>query len=126
MVKRILAFVCVTLLLAAGAAFAEEAAQTAAAGAGVHLAQPNSVNYFIWTIIVAGLGLSIVASICGMAQGAAVTRAVEGIARQPEAAAKIQLVLMIGLAFIESLVLYTLFIGIVLLFVNPFSKYFIQ
>jgi len=89
-------------------------------------AQAYSINYFIWTVVIAMMGLSLAAVFCGLAQGKAISHAVENIARQPEAAPKIQMVLMIGLAFIESLVLYVLFIGIILLFVNPFSKYFVQ
>ncbi|OGS27712.1 MAG: ATP synthase F0 subunit C [Elusimicrobia bacterium RIFOXYB2_FULL_48_7] len=76
--------------------------------------------------MVAGIGLAFAAAFCGLAQGMAVSKAVEGISRQPEATPQIQLAMMIGLAFIESLVLYTLFIGIILLFVNPFMKYFVQ
>ena len=34
--------------------------------------------------------------------------------------------IFIGAALIESLVLYTLFIGIVLLYANPFMKYFVK
>lgn len=89
-------------------------------------AQAYSINYFIWTVVVAMLGLSLAVVFCGFAQGRAISHAVENIARQPEAAPKIQMVLMIGLAFIESLVLYVLFVGIILLFVNPFSKYFVR
>ena len=83
----------------------------------------NSVNYLIWTVVAAMMGVSFAAGLCSVAQGGAVKSAIESIARQPETAAKIQLILMIGLAFIESLVLYTLFVSIILLFVNPFIKY---
>lgn len=90
---------------------------------GTNIAQASSVQYVLVTVVVAMLGLSLAVSMCGMAQGKAITAAIESIARQPETASKIQLILMIGLAFIESLVLYTLFVSIILLFVNPFIKY---
>jgi F-type H+-transporting ATPase subunit c len=49
-------------------------------------------------------------SLCGLAQGKAIAAAVEGMARNPGAAKAIQLAMLIGLAFIESLALYTLLI----------------
>jgi len=45
-----------------------------------------------------------------LAQGKAVASAVEGMARNPGAAKAIQLAMLIGLAFIETLALYTLLI----------------
>ncbi|MBU0952606.1 MAG: ATP synthase F0 subunit C [Elusimicrobia bacterium] len=120
MFRRIIS-VC-SFMLMTGLVFAQEKAATAV----VQAAAPFSVNYFVWTVIVSGLGIAFAAAFCGLAQSMVVSKAVEGISRQPEATPQIQLAMMIGLAFIESLVLYTLFIGIILLFVNPFMKYFIQ
>jgi len=55
-----------------------------------------------------GLGLPIAVIGAGLGQGRAAAAALEGIARQPEAAGKIQTVMIIGLALIESLVIYAL------------------
>jgi hypothetical protein len=44
------------------------------------------------------------------------------MARQPGAAARIQTAMIIGLALIESLAIYTLVIAIILLFANPFKS----
>jgi F-type H+-transporting ATPase subunit c len=54
--------------------------------------------------------MAIASSLCGLAQGKAIASAVEGMARNPGAAKAIQLAMLIGLAFIESLALYTLLI----------------
>ena len=62
------------------------------------------------TPLLAGIG-------AGLGMGIAVGKSVEGIARQPEAEGKIRSTLMIGLAFIETTVIYGLFISILLLFV---------
>lgn len=62
-------------------------------------------------VLTAGFALAIAAAACGMAQGKAVTSACEGVARNPGAAKTIQLFLILGLAFIESLVLYVLLIA---------------
>ena len=85
-----------------------------------------SVEFFTNNVRSVCLVLGITASVCGIAQALAIVSALSGIARQPEAAPKIQLNMMIGLAFIESLVLYTLFLGIVILFANPFIKYIVK
>ena len=60
--------------------------------------------------ISAAFAMAIASSLCGLAQGKAVASAVEGMARNPGAAKAIQLAMLIGLAFIESLALYTLLI----------------
>ena len=61
-----------------------------------------------WVVISAGFAMAIASAVCGLAQGKAIAAAVEGMARNPGAAQKIQLAMLIGLAFIESLVLFTL------------------
>jgi F-type H+-transporting ATPase subunit c len=63
-----------------------------------------------WVAISAAFGMAIASSLCGLAQGKAIAAAVEGMARNPGAAKAIQLAMLIGLAFIESLALYTLLI----------------
>lgn len=83
-------------------------------------------DYLIWSIAVAVIGLAFVGMFGTISMSSAIGKALEGMARQPEAGGQLQLVLIIGLAFIESLVLYVLFIAIILLFANPFIKYFVQ
>ena len=63
-----------------------------------------------WVAITSGFSMTIASGVCGLAQGKAVAAAVEGMARNPSAAASIRLALIIGLALIESLALYTLLI----------------
>jgi F-type H+-transporting ATPase subunit c len=58
----------------------------------------------------AAFAMAIASGLCGLAQGKAIASAVEGMARNPGAAKAIQLAMLIGLAFIESLALYTLLI----------------
>ena len=80
-------------------------------------------NYFAVTVAVAGMGLALAAFGGAPGQGNLAARAMESIARQPEAAGRIQTAMLLGLAFIESLVIYCLLIAFILLFVNPFIKY---
>lgn len=70
------------------------------------------------------LAMAIAAVGCGLGQGRAISAAMEGMARQPEAAGKIQGVLLIGLGFIESLAIYVLVIALILIFANPAAAVF--
>ena len=53
-----------------------------------------------------GVGLAAIGS--GLGLGKAVSGAMEAMGRQPEAAAKIQVAMVIGAAFIEALTIYAL------------------
>ncbi len=55
----------------------------------------------------AGLGIALAAGLCGLGQGKATASAVEALARNPGARPGIFIFLMLGLAFIESLTLFT-------------------
>ncbi len=63
-----------------------------------------------WVAITAGFSMAIASGLCGLAQGRATAGAAEALARNPAARAGIQLALILGLALIESLALYTLVI----------------
>ncbi len=63
-----------------------------------------------WVPIGAGIGMAIASGLCGLGQGRVAGSAAEAMARNPGARASIQLVLVLGLAFIESLALFTLLI----------------
>jgi F-type H+-transporting ATPase subunit c len=60
------------------------------------------------------LGLPIAVIFASRAQGNATSTALEGIARQPEATGQIQTAMIIGLALIESLVIYSLLMFFIL------------
>ena len=116
--KRLMWLVGAVLPLAGGAAvWAQEAAATAQA------VKPGSMPYFVWTTVFIAAGFSFTTAIAALGQAMAVRSGLEGIARQPEASDRIQITMLLGLAFIESLALFALFIHIVLLFANPFLKY---
>ena len=84
--------------LTATVAFAEGAAAPAAAAGGL-----TAATAALFAIAIAAFGGSI-----GM--GLSISKAVEGIARNPEASGKIMTTMIIGLALIESLAIYTLVI----------------
>lgn len=63
----------------------------------------------------AGLGIGIAAFGGALGQGRAAASALEGIARNPEASAKVMTPMIIALALIESLVIYALVIAFMLM-----------
>ncbi|HXW93087.1 MAG TPA: ATP synthase F0 subunit C [Terriglobales bacterium] len=63
-----------------------------------------------WVAIASGFSMAFASGICALAQGKATAAAAEALARNPSARAGIQLALILGLALIESLALYTLVI----------------
>ena len=64
-----------------------------------------------WGAIAAAFVLGIAAAAGAIGQSRAIVAACEGIARNPGAAGAIRLVMIIGLALIESLVIYALVIA---------------
>ncbi|HVW36662.1 MAG TPA: F0F1 ATP synthase subunit C [Pirellulales bacterium] len=57
-------------------------------------------------------------------QSKAIISALDAIARQPDASDRISRALFVGLAMIESLAIYCLVIALIILFANPFAKFF--
>ncbi|MEO8098750.1 MAG: ATP synthase F0 subunit C [Acidobacteriota bacterium] len=93
--KNVLFLMAVSMLLMATPAFAQ----------GTSSGVTGSV-----TAVGAALGMAIASGLCGLGQGKAVASAAEAVARNPGAAATIQTLMILGLAFIESLALFTLVI----------------
>jgi F-type H+-transporting ATPase subunit c len=61
-----------------------------------------------------------------LAMGMAISRALDALARQPEAEKSIMRTLFIGLAMIESLAIYVLVIVLIILFRNPLLEYLVK
>jgi F-type H+-transporting ATPase subunit c len=68
-----------------------------------------------WVAIAAGLGIALAAFGGALGQGRTASTALDGIARNPGAADKLFTPMILGLALIESLVIYSLIISILLL-----------
>ena len=63
-----------------------------------------------WVAITSGFAMAIASAVCGIGQAKATAASCEALARNPAARPGIQLALILGLALIESLALYTLVI----------------
>ncbi len=107
--KKGLVALCALLLLMVALPAMAASAQEAPTG-------PDDVRMGI--AVAAALGMAIASGLCGAAQGRAVAAACEGMARNPSAGSQIRGSLIIGLVLIESLAIYTLLIGLVLIFLR--------
>ena len=107
--KGLVALCAVLLLMVALPTMAASAQESAPTG-------PDDVRMGI--AVAAALGMAIASGLCGAAQGRAVAAACDGMARNPSAGAQIRGSLIIGLVLIESLAIYTLLIGLVLIFMR--------
>ena len=71
------------------------------------------------TIIAAAIAIMIGTMVPTWAEGKAAVAALEGMARQPEAAPQLRTAMIISIALIETASIYVLLVVLVLLFANP-------
>ena len=95
--STVLLMVLLALLVAAPVAAQEE--------------EGGSTGDIDWGILAAGFAIAIAAAGGAAGQGKATAAGVEAIARNPSAAGDIRLAMILGLALIESLVIYALLIA---------------
>lgn len=89
-------------------------ALTAFSAFGQQAATTTTNNGVAWGPLAAALVLGLAAAAGAIGQSRAVVAACEGIARNPGAAGAIRLAMIIGLALIESLVIYALIIAFII------------
>jgi F-type H+-transporting ATPase subunit c len=92
--KRLLFLMILVMILAATPVFAQGTTAPAGESTGIK-----------WIGI--GIGMGIASGLCALGQGKATAGACEAMARNPGNTAAIRLALILGLALIESLALYT-------------------
>lgn len=98
MKKKLLGLVSfLAVLMVSATAFAQEGA--------------NANDVTMWKAMAAGLAIGIAAFGGALGQGRAAAAALEGIARNPNASGKLFVPMILGLALIESLVIYALLIA---------------
>jgi len=107
MVKRVLLVLLGVLVIVGGLSLAL-AAEPETEGL------PSDVKKII--AIAAGFGIAIAAVGGAMGQSRAIISALDGIARNPAASGRIVTPMIIGLALIESLVIYVLLVSLLMVF----------
>lgn len=81
---------------------------------GTDVAAPFSIQ-----MIAVGIALGLACLGAALGQGIAASKAAEATGRNPEASAKIQTLLIVALAFMETIAIYGLLFALLLIFVNP-------
>jgi len=82
-------------------------------------AKAVSMWIFFAIALACGVGIGVAALGTGLAMGNAISAALQGTARNPEAGGKIMTTMIIGLALIESLCIYALLICLLMVFKIP-------
>ncbi|MBQ3934233.1 MAG: ATP synthase F0 subunit C, partial [Clostridia bacterium] len=67
--------------------------------------------------VAAGIAVGVAAAAGAIGMGIAIAKSAESMARQPEAAGKINSAMMLGLVFIETTIIYALIVAILIIFV---------
>ncbi len=106
-----LMLILIFVVLAGGSLFAQ--AEKAVTSTGT-----DTNTIFLWSIIIGASALCVAASVGALAQSKALMTACESIGRNPAAAGNIRTTLIIGLALIESLVIYVLLVDLIIFFVK--------
>ena len=96
-----------TYLMGASAAFLMPALALAEETATAVVADAGRPFY----ALAKGFAVGVAALACAFAQGKIVSSAVEGIARNPGAAGQVFTPMLLGVAFVETLLIFTLFLS---------------
>jgi len=81
--------------------------------------------FAVGAMLGAGLAMGIGAVGAGLGIGTATNGACQAVGRNPGVQGKIMMTMLIGMAMAESIAIYALVISLVLLFANPFMRYFL-
>jgi len=87
---------------------------------------PDLSSFTIASTVAAVIGIALGVMLPAIAMGWAISRALDALARQPEAERSIMRTLFIGLAMIESLAIYVLVVVLIILFRNPLLGYLVN
>jgi F-type H+-transporting ATPase subunit c len=83
---------------------------------------PWDKAFVMLTVLVSGMGIVIGVIVPAIGQAIVAGKAMNAIARQPEAGDSINSALILSLAMLESLAIYILAVILILLFANPLKS----
>ena len=85
----------------------------------------TKVYFAVGAMIAAGLAIGIGAVGAGLGIGHAAGGACQAVGRNPGVQGKILMTMLVGMAMAESIAIYALVVSLVLLYANPYMKYFL-
>jgi len=105
------------LLMASPVVFAAEAIPTGDLS--------SKAMFAVGAMIAAGLAIGIGAVGAGLGIGTAASGACGAVGRNPGVQGKIMMTMLVGMAMAESIAIYALVVSLVLLYANPYMRYFL-
>ena len=84
-----------------------------------------NVIFAVGALIGAGLAIGLGAIGAGAGIGNAANGACQAVGRNPGVQGKIMMVMLVGMAMAESIAIYALVISLILLYANPYMRYFL-
>ena len=87
---------------------------------------PWDKNFVVLTLLVSGPGVIVGIVVPAIGQMLVAMSGLKAIARQPEAGDRINSIVLLSLAMLESLAIYVLAIILILIFANPMLKYVVN
>ncbi len=86
----------------------------------------NLVTIATTSIISSAIVVGIGASLTGLGESLVAKQAMQSIAQQPDESSKISTTLFISLSMVETSAIYCILVAMILIFSNPFWKFFIE
>ncbi len=83
------------------------------------------VIFTVGAMVAAGFAIGLGAIGAGAGIGSAANGACQAVGRNPGVQGKIMTVMLVGMAMAESVCIYALVVALVLLYANPYVKYFL-
>ncbi|MFB3925231.1 MAG: ATP synthase F0 subunit C [Syntrophales bacterium] len=85
----------------------------------------TKVLFAIGAMIAAGFSIGVGAVGAGLGIGTAASGACTAVGRNPGVQGKIMMTMLVGMAMAESIAIYALVVSLVLLYANPFMRFFL-
>jgi F-type H+-transporting ATPase subunit c len=82
-------------------------------------------QFAVGAMIAAGLAMGIGAVGAALGIGSAANAACNAVGRNPGVQGKIMMTMLVGMAMAESIAIYALVVSLVLLYANPYMRYFL-
>ena len=119
--KRVLTLISAMAAVLASSSVVLAAGETLPAGGESYV----KVLFVVGAMIGAGLAIGLGAIGAGAGIGNAANGACQAVGRNPGVQGKIMTVMLVGMAMAESVCIYALVVSLVLLYANPYVKYFL-
>jgi len=82
--------------------------------------------FVVMTVLISGVGIVVGVIVPAVGQAIVASKAMNAIARQPEASGAVNQALILSLAMLESLAIYILAVILILLFANPMRQFIVK